>query len=49
VRDFFQVKNRASVLGSYSIDVAGDTSIGPFVFSHVKSGQLAPFKAVQEG
>ena len=49
VRDFFQTKNRDSVLGTYSIDAAGDTSIGPFVFSHVKNGQLAPFKAVQEG
>jgi branched-chain amino acid transport system substrate-binding protein len=49
VRDFFKIKNRPSVLGTYSIDVAGDTSIGPFVFNRIKSGQLAPFKAVNEG
>jgi branched-chain amino acid transport system substrate-binding protein len=49
VHGFFAIKNRPSVLGTYSIDVAGDTSLAPFVFSHVKSGQLAPFKAVQEG
>ena len=49
VKGFFKIKNRQSVLGTYSIDVQGDTSIGPFVFSHVKSGQLAPFKAVQAG
>jgi ABC-type branched-subunit amino acid transport system substrate-binding protein len=49
VRDFFGLKNRSSVVGSYSIDVAGDTSIAPFVFSHIKGGQLAPFKAAQEG
>lgn len=49
VHDFLAIRNRPSVLGTYSIDAAGDTSIGPFVFSHVKSGQLVPFKAVQEG
>ncbi len=49
VRDFFGLKNRNSVVGTYSINVAGDTSIGPFVFSRVKSGRLVPFKAVQEG
>jgi branched-chain amino acid transport system substrate-binding protein len=48
VHDFFALKNRSSVLGTYSINKNGDTDIGPFVFSAVKAGALTPFKAVQE-
>lgn len=46
VRDFFSLHNHASVLGSYSIDAAGDTSIAPFVFDRVKSGNLVPVASV---
>jgi branched-chain amino acid transport system substrate-binding protein len=46
VKDFLAIRNRQSVLGTYSIDSNGDTSIAPFVFNRLKSGQLVPFKFV---
>jgi branched-chain amino acid transport system substrate-binding protein len=48
VQDFRAIKNRQSVIGTYSIQ-GGDPSIAPFVFSHVHSGQLMPerFRQVQ--
>lgn len=45
VRDFFAIKNRPSVLGTYTIK-SGDTTLGPFVFSRFKAGRLTPFKFV---
>jgi branched-chain amino acid transport system substrate-binding protein len=48
VHDYFAIKNRSSVLGTYSINVNGDTNLGPFVFERLQSGALAPFKFVQE-
>jgi branched-chain amino acid transport system substrate-binding protein len=47
VHDFFAIKNRQSVLGTYSIDSNGDTSLAPFVFTHLKGGQLVPVPLVQ--
>ena len=47
VKDFFALKNRNSVVGTYSINANGDTSIAPFVFSRVVAGKLVPFKSVQ--
>jgi branched-chain amino acid transport system substrate-binding protein len=47
VHDFFAIKNRQSVLGTYSIDSDGDTSLAPFVFARLKSGQLVPVASVQ--
>jgi branched-chain amino acid transport system substrate-binding protein len=47
VHDFFAIKNRPSVLGTYSINVNGDTSLAPFVFSRLSGGALVPFKFVQ--
>ena len=47
VNDFFGLKNRNSVVGTYSINANGDTSIAPFVFSRVVAGKLVPFKSVQ--
>ena len=49
VKDFFAIKNRQSVLGTYSINSTGDTSIAPFVFTRLKGGQLVPvtFVSVQ--
>jgi branched-chain amino acid transport system substrate-binding protein len=41
VADFRAIKNRQSVLGTYSI-VNGDTTIAPFIFARVKNGALAP-------
>ena len=46
VHDFRAIKNRSSVLGTYSIQ-NGDTTLGAFVFSHFKAGVLVPFKFVQ--
>ena len=41
VADFRALKNRSSVLGTYS-ETNGNTSIAPFVFARVKSGTLVP-------
>ena len=43
VNDFFKIKDRQSVLGTYSIDSAGDISLAPFVFSRPRNGTLVPF------
>jgi len=47
VHDFLSIKNRQSVLGTYSINSDGDTSLGPFVFSRLRAGTLVPFRFVQ--
>jgi branched-chain amino acid transport system substrate-binding protein len=47
VQDFFAIKNRDSVLGTYSINANGDTSLAPFVFSRPVNGKLVPFESVQ--
>jgi branched-chain amino acid transport system substrate-binding protein len=43
VSDYRALKNRQSVLGTYSI-VDGDTTIAPFVFARVQSGTLVPIR-----
>ena len=46
VKDFFAIRNRASALGTYSINSAtGDTSLNAFVFSRLRAGVLVPFKS----
>ena len=47
VKGYFAIKNRSSVVGTYSINVDGDTNLGPFVFEHLHAGALTPFKFVQ--
>jgi hypothetical protein len=47
VHDFLSIKNRQSVLGTYSMNSSGDTSIAPFVFSRVEQGKLVPIAQVQ--
>jgi branched-chain amino acid transport system substrate-binding protein len=47
VQDFFAIKNRDSVLGTYSINANGDTSLAPFVFSRPVNGKLVPFQSLQ--
>lgn len=47
VHNFFAIKNRDSVLGTYSINANGDTSLAPFVFSRLVGSKLVPFKSVQ--
>jgi branched-chain amino acid transport system substrate-binding protein len=44
VADFRSIKDRQSVLGTYSI-VDGDTTIAPFIFARVKHGTLTPVSA----
>jgi branched-chain amino acid transport system substrate-binding protein len=47
VSDFMSLKNRQSVLGTYSMNARGDTSLAAFVFSRVQRGKLVPFAQVQ--
>jgi branched-chain amino acid transport system substrate-binding protein len=47
VHDFLSLKRSQSVLGPYSIDSDGDTSLAPFVFSRLRGGSLVPFAQVQ--
>ncbi len=46
VHDFFKLKSRASLLGTYSIDKSGDTSLAAFVFSRLRAGTLVPLQSV---
>ncbi|MBV9192693.1 MAG: hypothetical protein JO168_01020 [Solirubrobacterales bacterium] len=48
VHGFFAIKDRPSVLGTYSIDPAGDTNLGSFVISRISGGRLVPFKSEPE-
>jgi branched-chain amino acid transport system substrate-binding protein len=47
VHDFLSIKNRQSVLGTYSMNSSGDTSIASFVFSRLQQGKLVPFAQAQ--
>jgi branched-chain amino acid transport system substrate-binding protein len=47
VHDFLSLKNRQSVLGTYSMNSSGDTSLTSFVFSRLQHGKLVPFVQVQ--
>ncbi len=48
VRDYLAIKNRQSVLGTYSISGTGDTSLDAFTLSRVTAGRLVPFKALAD-
>lgn len=45
VAAFLKQSKVPSVLGSYSIDSAGDTSLDAFVFARLRGGKLVPFAA----
>jgi ABC-type branched-subunit amino acid transport system substrate-binding protein len=45
VKDFLGQRKVPSVLGSFSIDAAGDTSLKAFVFARLRGGSLVPFAA----
>lgn len=47
VHDFISLKRNQSVLGAYSINSSGDTSIAPFVFNHFRNGKLVPVSSGQ--
>jgi branched-chain amino acid transport system substrate-binding protein len=48
IRDYFAIRNRQSVLGTYSINANGDTNLDAFAASRVQHGQLLPFKALAD-
>ena len=45
VKAFLNQRNVPSVLGTYSIDSAGNISLNGFVFAQVRGGKLVPFAA----
>jgi branched-chain amino acid transport system substrate-binding protein len=48
LKDLLARNESASVLGSYRLESSGDTTLaGPFLFSHVRAGQLQPFTSIQ--
>jgi len=49
VREFFAIRNRSSVLGTYSLDTDGDTNLDAFVFNRVSGGTLVPVAAAPSG
>ena len=49
VSAFLKQRNVASVLGSYSLDRVGNTSLRAFVFARVSGGRLVPFAAAPQG
>ncbi len=46
VRDYLSLRNRQSVLGTYSINANGDTSLDAFIAGRVQRGALVAFKAL---
>jgi ABC-type branched-subunit amino acid transport system substrate-binding protein len=48
VRAFLKQRNAQSVLGPYSIDKSGDTSLDAFVFARLRGGRLVPFAAAPQ-
>lgn len=49
VKDFMHQRKATSVLGTYSIDSAGNTSLDAFVFARMRGGALVPFTAAPAG
>jgi len=48
VSGFMHQRNVQSVLGTYSIDGAGNTSLNAFVFARMRGGRLVPFAAAPQ-
>ncbi len=48
VAAFLNQRNVQSVLGEYSIDKTGNTSLNAFVFAHMRAGKLVPFTAASQ-
>jgi hypothetical protein len=44
ISDFFSIRDRSSVLGKYSIDRGGDTSLADFGVVQLRHGALVPVK-----
>jgi branched-chain amino acid transport system substrate-binding protein len=47
IKGFFNIKNRTSVLGTYSIDADGDTTITDYGGNTIKSGKLVFDKVIK--
>ncbi len=48
LHDLLARNESASALGTYRLQGSGDTTLtGPFLFSHVRAGQLKPFTSIQ--
>jgi len=47
IREFRAIRNRASVLGRYSIDFNGDTSLSTFAGNRVRRSRLSLDKVLQ--
>ncbi|HUY58126.1 MAG TPA: ABC transporter substrate-binding protein [Solirubrobacteraceae bacterium] len=45
IKDFLGQRKVPSVLGTYSIDSGGNTSLDAFVFARLRNGKLVPFAA----
>jgi branched-chain amino acid transport system substrate-binding protein len=48
-KGFLALRNRQSVLGTYSMNSAGNTSLDAFVLNRVSGGALVPIKASAQG
>jgi branched-chain amino acid transport system substrate-binding protein len=47
LKEIFNTKNRESVLGTYSIDSTGDTTLTDYGVYEVKDGALSFFKVIK--
>ena len=47
IKGFYNIKNRSSVLGTYSIDPDGDTTITDYGGNTIKSGKLTFDKVIK--
>jgi branched-chain amino acid transport system substrate-binding protein len=47
IKGFYNIKNRTSVLGTYSIDADGDTTITDYGGNTIKSGKLVFDKVIK--
>ncbi len=49
VKEFLAQRKASSLLGTYSINSAGNSNLNAFVFAHVRGGRLVPFAAAPQG
>jgi branched-chain amino acid transport system substrate-binding protein len=49
IKGFLSQREVSGVVGEYSIDSSGDTSLNAFVFAHPVGGELVPFLAAPTG
>ncbi|MGC9219991.1 MAG: hypothetical protein ACP5H2_01400 [Solirubrobacteraceae bacterium] len=49
IKEFLSQRNVTGVVGTYSIDSSGNTTLDAFVFAHPRGGKLVPFQAAPVG